>query len=67
MTAPTQTGIEVQLTGTDGNAFALIGKVSKALKRAGYRDAAKEMTAKCCAAGSYDALLAILMEYVEVR
>ncbi|MFI5399207.1 MAG: hypothetical protein ACHQ9S_27065 [Candidatus Binatia bacterium] len=34
----------VQLTGTDGNVFALAGKVSSALKRAGLEAEAKEFT-----------------------
>lgn len=32
---------EVQLTGEDGNVFSIMGRVSKALKRAGKSDDAK--------------------------
>lgn len=35
---PKYTDIEVQLTGQDGNAFAIIGRVSKALKNAKTRN-----------------------------
>lgn len=58
--------IDVQLTGEDGNVFNLIGIVSKALTRAGERDAAKEMTAKVFASGSYEEALGIMAEYVNV-
>ena len=58
---------ECRLIGTDGNVFALIGKASKALKRADMRDEAKAMADKCMAAGSYDEALRSIMSYVEVR
>lgn len=58
--------VAVQLTGTDGNAFALVGKVTKALKRAGEPDAAKACQDEAFAAGSYDELLVVLMSYVDV-
>lgn len=61
-----QTGVKVQLTGGDGNAFAIIGTVSKALKRAGLADVAAEFRDRAYAAGSYDELLQLAMSYVEV-
>ena len=57
----------VQLAGQDGNVFNLIGICSKALKRAGQREQAKEMTTKCFAAKSYDEALQIMMTYCEVE
>lgn len=57
----------VQLTGNDGNAFAIIGSVSKALKKAKQHDKAAEFTKKAFVAGSYDALLCLAMEYADVR
>jgi len=57
---------ECKLIGQDGNVFNLIGLASKALKRAGLKDQADEMTKKCFQASSYDDALAIIMEYVEV-
>ena len=36
----------VKLVGEDGNAFMIMGRVSKALKRAGQEDKAKEFTEK---------------------
>jgi len=54
-----------KLVGKDGNVFNLIGLASRALKDAGMRDQAKEMTEKCFAAHSYDEALQIIMTYVE--
>jgi hypothetical protein len=57
---------EVQLTGTDGNVFAIIGTVSKTLKRAGLTAEAQEFTKKAFASESYDAVLRLAMTYCEV-
>ena len=38
------TNIIVKLTGTDGNAFAVLGKVIKALKQAGHAELATQYT-----------------------
>ncbi|HOW73291.1 MAG TPA: hypothetical protein PKY77_22050 [Phycisphaerae bacterium] len=57
--------VKCKLVGEDGNAFAIIGRVSKALKRAGMKDQAKEYVEKAMASPSYDALLALTLEYVE--
>lgn len=57
---------ECKLIGTDGNIFALAGKVGKALKRAGQQADAKEFYDRLPQCHSYDAALALMMEYVEV-
>lgn len=57
----------VQLTGEDGNVFAIIGRVSKALKRAGFPDMAQEFTQKAMSAKSYDEVLCLCDDYVEVE
>lgn len=62
MTKPT-----VKLIGQDGNVFGIIGAVSKALKRAGQPDQAKEFTEAAFASDSYDAVLRLVMEYAEVE
>ena len=54
------------LVGTDGNVFALAGKVGKTLKRAQMFDEAKEFYARLPQCGSYDEALQLMMEYVEV-
>lgn len=48
----------------DGNAFAVMGAVTRALKRAGQGDKVKEYMAKATS-GDYDNLLRVSMEYVE--
>ncbi len=54
------------MTGEDGNAFAIIGRVTKALKAAGVdADARKAFTDKAMA-GDYDHLLRVVMETVNV-
>jgi hypothetical protein len=58
--------VKVQLTGTDGNAFALIGRVTQAMKRAGYRKEAEELAREAMNCESYDALLQLLMATVGV-
>jgi len=59
--------IEVQLTGSDGNAFAVIGKVCRELKRGGA--SAEEVSAftEEATAGDYDHVLMTCMKWVEVR
>jgi hypothetical protein len=55
-----------QLTGIDGNVFNIIGAVSKTLKRAGLRDKAEEFSSKAVQQESYDAVLRLCFEYVDV-
>jgi hypothetical protein len=58
--------VEVQLVGNDGNAFAIMGAVQSALKKAG---ASKEELDEYLAdsmSGDYDNLLRVAMEWVEV-
>ena len=61
-----RTNITVKLVGEDGNAFMILGKVSGALKRAGYREEA-ETYMKEAMSGDYNHLLQTTMEYVEVE
>jgi len=56
-----------KLTGTDGNIFALVGKVFSCLKKNNLSDQAKEMSSKVFKSKSYDDALCIIMEYVEVK
>lgn len=57
---------ECELTGVDGNVFALAGKVSQTLKRAGLRDKASEFVEKLPQCESYDEALILMQDYVEV-
>jgi len=58
--------IEVQLTGNDGNAYAIMGAVRRALKRAKVSaDEIAEYT-KQSMSGDYDNLLRVAMSWVTV-
>jgi len=61
-----KTNIKVKLTGTDGNAFAVMGKVKQALNRGGHPELVDEYL-KEAMSGDYDHLLATSMQYVEVE
>ena len=63
---PTYPHVHVQLTGADGNAFAIIGAVAKALRRDVGPDAATTFTTAAFACGSYDDLLRLAMTTAEV-
>jgi len=58
--------IEVQLTGEDGNAFAVLGKVRKALRRANVPQEEIEQFTKEATSGDYDHLLGVCIEWVNV-
>lgn len=67
MTEPKYPHITVQLTGNDGNAFAVMGAVSKALRRADVpAEEIKQYTDESMS-GDYDNLLATAMSWVDVR
>ena len=55
-----------ELVGTDGNVFALAGRVMQALKKAGQKDKALEFNSKLFQCKSYDEALVLMQEYVEV-
>jgi hypothetical protein len=57
--------ISVSLSGEDGNAFGILGRVTKALRRAGVpKDEIDEFYAEATA-GDYDHLLQTVMRWVE--
>ena len=58
--------VEVEIIGQDGNAFAILGAVSKAMKRA---DIPKDKIDECMTemrSGDYDHLLQTAMKWVNV-
>lgn len=57
--------VKVRLIGEDGNAFSIIGRVSKALRAAGYSEATKEFSNDAMS-GDYDHLLQTVLRYVSV-
>lgn len=58
--------IEVELVGNDGNAFAIMGAVSKALKRAKVSEAEVNQYMAESMSGDYDNLLRVAMAWVTV-
>jgi len=56
--------IEVQLTGEDGNAFFIMGKVAKAMKRNGVSQEEIDAYLKEAKSGDYDNLLRVTMDWV---
>jgi hypothetical protein len=56
-----------KLVGEDGNVFNIIGLVARALKKEGLKEQAEEFTSKAFQSGSYDEVLVLAMEYVEVQ
>lgn len=58
---------EVQLTGTNGNAFAVLGKVTRAMRRAGANEEELSEFKEEATSGSYDHLLQTAMSYVEIK
>lgn len=59
--------VTVPLAGEDGNAMFIMGRVSRALKQAGEKDAATEYVNAAFEAPSYADFLALTMEYVTVE
>ena len=66
MTGPLFPEIEVQLSGNDGNAFAILGNVSKAMRRAGVHKAKIEEFLNEAESGDYNHLLATCAKWVEI-
>lgn len=56
----------VKLIGENGNAFYILGKVKKALTKAGFKKEAEEYVKKATS-GDYDNLLMVTMDYVNVE
>lgn len=58
--------IEVELVGQDGNAFAIMASVSKAMRRAQVPQAEIDKYLKESTSGDYDNLLRTAMRWVSV-
>jgi hypothetical protein len=60
------TGIEVQLTDHDGNAFSILGRTQAAMRAAGVDEEVVAAYLSEATSGDYDHLLQVTMRYVEV-
>lgn len=58
---------KVKLIGCDGNAFAIMGNVKRALAKAGYSQEEVQRYFEEATAGDYDHLLQVTMNWVEVE
>jgi hypothetical protein len=59
--------VTVKLTGTDSNAFALMGKVTQALRKAGVPKVEQDKFMEGAMSGDYDNLLRVCMATVNVE
>ena len=59
--------VAVQLSGNDGNAFAVMGAVKSALKKSGASKEEVEQYLTDSMSGDYDNLLRVAMEWVKVK
>jgi hypothetical protein len=59
--------INVSLSGIDGNAFSIMGAVTKAMQRAGVSPQEQDEYFKQATAGDYNQLLVTTMEWVKVN
>lgn len=57
----------VKLVGEDGNAFGIMGRVIKALKKANFPEEHIEQYKKEAMSGNYDHLLQVTMNYVDIE
>jgi hypothetical protein len=57
--------IQVRLVGEDGNAFAILGRVTKAMRRAGVPKSETDLFFKEAMSGDYNRLLATCMAWVD--
>jgi len=63
---PKYPNVKVKLVGEDGNAFAIMGRVAHAMRKAGLtRDQINEYQ-KEAMSGNYDNLLVVTMNYVDI-
>lgn len=66
MSQPTYPHVTARLTDSDGNVFAIVQRVSSALKAAGEQPAAEAWREDAMASGSYDEVLQKAMALVTV-
>ena len=57
----------VKLTGEDGNAYSIMGRIKQALRRAGADREYIDKYLKDATSGDYDNLLVVSMQYADVE
>jgi len=57
--------VKVRLVGEDGNAFFILGRVTKAMRRADYTQEEIDRYQREATSGNYDHLLQVTMAWVE--
>lgn len=67
MSEPKYPNVVVKLTGNDGNAFSIIGRIQKALQRAKVPTEEISQFIEEATSGDYDNLLRTAMKWVEVE
>lgn len=65
-TQPKYPEVKVQLTGQDGNAFAILGNVQREMRRAGVSKEERDAYMTEAMDGDYDHLLRVTMSWVTV-
>ena len=66
-TTPERPRPSVKLIGTDGNAFAVLGRVMRALREAGWSQEERDAFRMEATAGDYDHLLGTVMKHLDVE
>lgn len=66
MNEPLYPELEVELSGQDGNAFAIIGRVSRLIRNDVGNEEAEAFTKRAFQSVSYEELLQTVMKYVHV-
>jgi len=64
---PKHPEVKVNLVGQDGNAFSIIGRVTKALRNAGVSPEDQKQFQSEATSGDYDHLLQTVMSWVTVN
>lgn len=66
-TTPKHPEITVRLTGTDGNAFSILGAVTRALRSAGVSQEERTAFMNEATSGDYNHLLQTAMAWVNIK
>jgi hypothetical protein len=59
--------VRVKLVGEDGNAFAILGRVTRAMRKAGVSKEERDLFMQEATAGDYNQLLGTVMRWVNVE